>query len=141
MVEKGGRRDIFLGTRECQGYVESCVFGEGESYYDHYGELEFGLMFHGFDYPDETRQNILVARFWKPKMVNGVVQFLPPEELPEEMKRNIRPMKAKQFGEKFGNFQRFEGGDTEAGVGLGRRGNEMSWMQKLCEAYDAGIVW
>ena len=104
MVEKGGRRDIFLGTRECQGYVESCVFGEGESYYDHYGELEFGLMFHGFDYPDETGQNILAARFWKPKMVNGVVQFLPPEELPEEMKRNIRPMKAKQFGEKFGNF-------------------------------------
>ena len=49
MVEKGGRRDIFLGTRECQGSVESCVFGEGESYYDHYGELEFGLMFHGFD--------------------------------------------------------------------------------------------
>ena len=104
MVEKGGRRDIFLGTRECQGYVESCVFGEGESYYDHYGELEFGLMFHGFDYPDETGQNILAARFWKPKMVNGVVQFLPPEELPEEMKRHIRPMKAKQFGEKFGNF-------------------------------------
>lgn len=29
MIEKGGRRDIFLGTRECQGYVEPCVFGEG----------------------------------------------------------------------------------------------------------------
>ena len=69
MIARGGRRDIFLGTRECQGYVESCVFGEGESYYDHYGELEFGLMFHGFDYPDETGQNILAARFWKPKMV------------------------------------------------------------------------
>lgn len=22
MLERGGRRDIFLGTRECQGYVE-----------------------------------------------------------------------------------------------------------------------
>ena len=31
-------------------------------------------------------------------MVNGVVLFLPPEKLPEEMKRNIRPMKAKKFG-------------------------------------------
>ena len=30
MIEKGGRRDIFLGTRECQGYVEPCVCGEGE---------------------------------------------------------------------------------------------------------------
>ena len=31
MVERGGRRDIFLGTRECQAFVEPCVFGEGES--------------------------------------------------------------------------------------------------------------
>ena len=29
MIKKGGRRDIFLGTRECQGYVEPCIFGEG----------------------------------------------------------------------------------------------------------------
>ena len=43
MVEKGGRRDIFLGTRECQGYVEPCTFGEGESYYDDYGELDFEI--------------------------------------------------------------------------------------------------
>ena len=28
MVERGGRQDIFLGTRDCQGYVESCRFGE-----------------------------------------------------------------------------------------------------------------
>ena len=34
MIRKGGRRDIFLGTRECQGYVEPCVFGEGEGFYD-----------------------------------------------------------------------------------------------------------
>ena len=30
MIERGGRRDIFLGARECQGYVEPCVFGEGK---------------------------------------------------------------------------------------------------------------
>ena len=29
MLEKGGRQDIFLGTRDCQGYVEPCEFGEG----------------------------------------------------------------------------------------------------------------
>ena len=28
MVQRGGRRDIFLGTRECQGYVEPCDFDE-----------------------------------------------------------------------------------------------------------------
>ena len=104
MVEKGGRRDIFLGTRECQGYVEPCTFGEGESYYDDYGELDFGLMFHGFDYPDETGDSILAARFWRPKMIDGVVRFLLPEEIPEEMKRKIRPMKVKKFGKELNNF-------------------------------------
>ena len=34
MIEKGGRRDIFLGTRECQGYVEPCIFGEEKGAYD-----------------------------------------------------------------------------------------------------------
>ena len=34
MIEKGGRRDIFLGTRECQGYVEPCEFGSGTGAYD-----------------------------------------------------------------------------------------------------------
>ena len=29
MIEKGGRRDIILGTRECQGYVEPCEIGSG----------------------------------------------------------------------------------------------------------------
>lgn len=29
-VAAGGRRDIFLGTRECQGYVEACEFGSGK---------------------------------------------------------------------------------------------------------------
>ena len=29
MIERGGRRDIFLGTRECQGYVSPCYF-DGE---------------------------------------------------------------------------------------------------------------
>jgi len=28
MIERGGRRDVFLGTRECQGYVEPCEFGK-----------------------------------------------------------------------------------------------------------------
>lgn len=79
MIERGGRRDIFLGTRECQGYVEPCRFGEGEGFYDQYGELAFDLMFHGFDYPDESGKNELHARFWHPKIVNGVVNFERPE--------------------------------------------------------------
>jgi CRISPR-associated protein Cas5d len=80
MIKMGGRRDIFLGTRECQGYVEPCRFGDGEGFYDQYGELQYDLMFHGFDYPDEFGKNEFRARFWKPVMVNGVVDFIPPEK-------------------------------------------------------------
>lgn len=54
MIEKGGRRDIFLGARECQGYVEPCRFGEGSGAYDALPELSFGLMYHGITYADEA---------------------------------------------------------------------------------------
>ena len=44
MLERGGRQDIFLGTRDCQGYVEPCVFGESPGAYDDIDEL--ALPFH-----------------------------------------------------------------------------------------------
>jgi len=80
MIKSGGRRDVCLGARECQAYVEPCVFGEGDGFYDNAGELAFGLMFHGFDYPDEIGENNLYSRFWRPTMVNGVVDFIRPED-------------------------------------------------------------
>ena len=80
MVEKGGRQDIFLGTRECQGYVEPCTFGEEKGVYDNAGEIAYGLSFHGFDYPDETGTRELHSRFWRPVMKNGVVEFPVPKE-------------------------------------------------------------
>lgn len=93
MIERGGRRDIFLGTRECQGYVEPCAFGAGEGYYDNYpGEMSFGLMFHGFDYPDENEPGKFYARFWEPKMVNGIIEFKHPKEC--AIRKFVRPMKA-----------------------------------------------
>jgi CRISPR-associated protein Cas5d len=93
MVEKGGRQDIFLGTRECQGYVEPCAFGEGRGEYDGCGELAYGLMFHGFDYPDETGRNELHSRFWRPVMVDGVVTFPKPGEC--TLRKFVREMTAK----------------------------------------------
>jgi len=92
MIEKGGRRDIFLGARECQGYVEPCRFGECESVYDNYGEIAFDLMFHGFDYPDELEKDELQARFWRPKMIDGEVDFIKPEEC--SIRKTVRAMKA-----------------------------------------------
>ena len=95
MLERGGRQDIFLGTRDCQGYVEPCKFGSGEGAYDTAGELAYGLMFHGFDYPDETGGNNLHTRFWQPTMVNGVIRFIRPENC--KVRKFVRKMSVKKF--------------------------------------------
>ncbi|NQT57374.1 MAG: type I-C CRISPR-associated protein Cas5 [Bacteroidetes bacterium] len=90
MVNKGGRQDIFLGVRECQSYVEPCEFGEGDGAYDHLDELGYGLMFHGFDYPDETGINELHSRFWRPTMQKGFIDFPRPEEC--DIRKFVRDM-------------------------------------------------
>ncbi len=95
MLERGGRQDIFLGTRDCQSYVEPCPFGSGNGAYDNAGELAFDLTFHGFDYPDETGKNELRTRFWMPKMENGVIRFIRPEDC--KVSRFVREMQAKNF--------------------------------------------
>ncbi len=95
MLKRGGRQDIFLGTRDCQGYVEPCKFGSGESAFDDNGELAYALMFHGFDYPDETGENKLETRFWNPVMKNGVISFPRPEDC--TIKKFVREMEAKTF--------------------------------------------
>ena len=94
-LERGGRQDIFLGTRDCQGYVEPCEFGDGDSPYDNIAELNFGLMFHGFDYPDETGKNELHSRFWRAVMRKGVIAFPRPEGC--EVRRFVRDMSPKEF--------------------------------------------
>ena len=95
MVERGGRRDIFLGTRECQGYVEPVNYGEGTGYYDDAGEMPLGTMFHGFNYVDETGGDMLQVRLWQPVMDGGVIRFLRPEEC--TLVRDIRRVKSKLF--------------------------------------------
>jgi CRISPR-associated protein Cas5d len=96
MLERGGRQDIFLGVRDCQGYVEPCEFGSGVGHHDNADELAFGLMFHGFDYPDETGKNELHARFWRPTMVDGVIRFS--QDDPTIQRKFVREMTAKKFG-------------------------------------------
>ena len=112
MIERGGRRDIFLGTRECQAYIEPSGFGEWKGFYYNYGELSFDLMFHGFDYPDEIGKDEFYARFWRPKMFNGVVDFIPPGEC--SIRKFVRPMKS----------------DAPASIGLEEEG--------LLEGYEEG---
>ncbi len=96
VLELGGRQDIFLGTRDCHAYVEPCAYNSDTSTYDDAGELAYGLMFHGFDYSDETGENNLQARFWRPTMLNGRIQFLRPEDC--TIRKLVRPMSPKNFG-------------------------------------------
>lgn len=75
-LERGGTRDIFLGTRECQGYVEPLEWNsEPEGYYKDIDEISFGLMFHSFLYPEESGREELISRFWYPKMRHGEIDF------------------------------------------------------------------
>jgi len=99
-IEKGGRRDIFLGTRECQAYVVPCEFGSSKGFYDkenYDGEINFGFMFHSIDYPDEGGDGRFGVRFWDYKMEDGYIIFPPPES--NELKsRTIRDkQKIKEF--------------------------------------------
>ncbi len=105
MISKGGRRDIFLGTRECQGYVTECRFGEDISEYGDIGELRFGEMYHGITYPDEAysedTQNRITVNFWQPVMKNGIIHYLRPEQCPHH--KEIREANMKVFEDKY-NF-------------------------------------
>ena len=99
MIARGGRRDVFLGTRECQADVEPCVFGEGPGAYDHSGTIHYGLMEHGITYADEAMRGEdklkMTLRLWAPVMENGIIQFIKPEEC--KTCRHIRSMDIKPF--------------------------------------------
>lgn len=115
MIDRGGRRDIFLGARECQGYVTPCRFGEGEGAYDQTPELAFGLMYHGITYADEAyspeTQGKMTVRFWFPVMKKGVIRFIRPEECTMTREAGLMTMKA--FGFPEGNLQRVEDCEKE----------------------------
>jgi CRISPR-associated protein Cas5d len=52
-------------------------------------------MFHGFDYPDETGENMLCSRFWRPIMRRGIIEFPRPENC--SIRKEVRRMKPKVF--------------------------------------------
>ena len=115
MLERGGRRDIFLVVRECQGYVEPCPLNEGEGAYDK-TSLSFGIMVHRITYPDEAvreeEKGKMTVRLWNAQMVNGVIRFPRPEEC--GIRRILRDEKQKSFvsGKNFVGLDEFEGGDA-----------------------------
>lgn len=108
MIQRGGRRDVFLGTRECHGDVSPCSFGEGAGAFDDIEELAQGYMFHGITYPDEAiteaEKGRMTLRFFRATMTRGVIEFPAPEDIPEKDKRYLHKLKIKKFGENLSNF-------------------------------------
>lgn len=79
-LKNGGRLPICLGTTECTAYVEPCVFGEGEGYYDDVEIQTAGLMLHSIRYPDTEHEKDVISYFWHPKMEYGVIKFIRQEQ-------------------------------------------------------------
>ena len=115
MIEKGGRRDIFLGTRECQAYIEPCDYNKTSEPYGKIAQRAFGVMIHGITYPDEqtnpTYKGKMTVRLWKPVMKNGIIHFERPDS-PKMIVRVIGKRSQKKFvvGENFSGLSEF---DTE----------------------------
>lgn len=114
MIKKGGRMDVFLGTRDCLGYVKPCVFGEDTGAYDTEKQIDFGMMYHGITYADEafsddTYGNMTVS-FWNAVMKYGVIKFKKPYEIPAENRKTIGKSEIKRFlkkGDKqYGTFSK-----------------------------------
>lgn len=102
-VKKGGRRDIFIGTRECMGYVEKIneeTYRSLKSVHDK-KSLSFGMMFHSFVYPDEgyndSTYDYLSSNFSNIMMRDGMIKFCRPEEC--QITHQLHQQKMKVFEE------------------------------------------
>lgn len=111
-LRKGGRMDIFLGTRECVGYVKKLTKEEYEAEKTEYlnENMNLGIMFHSFKYPQKNKK--LKSYYTNTIMTNGRIIFKKQEECEIE---NILseykfkyPEKQKSVDEEFLEYEKFE---------------------------------
>ncbi len=89
-LSRGGKRDIFIGKRECVGFVEACDFDSIPSFYDDRKEIDFGIMFHSFIYPTKDDE-MLRANLARITMRQGVIEFDRPDN-PRLLRRDVKEM-------------------------------------------------
>lgn len=100
-MQRGGRRDIFLGTRECIGHIERIRESEYMAAKSPFkGEnISFGIMFHSFVYPGETynkdAENVLMANFCPINMADGIISFPEPKDC--NIKHNLGSYTIRDF--------------------------------------------
>ncbi|MDY5729957.1 MAG: type I-C CRISPR-associated protein Cas5c [Eubacteriales bacterium] len=75
-IDKGGRRDLFLGVREFVGYVESMDAQEYQNTTSYYAGSthHFGILFHSFAYPKNSKEK-LKSYFTRTSMENGIIKI------------------------------------------------------------------
>ena len=73
------------------------------TFYDEIDNLDFGLMFHSFGYPEETGKLELASRFWMANMQDGVIEFPSIDDTEGRLKtrfiRKMQPEKPFKRGE------------------------------------------
>ncbi len=101
-MSRGGRRDVFLGVRECTGYLDRLHerdYKRAETPFDGQN-ISFGLQFHSFAYPSESTDAAddgkLRANFAPVVMNDGEIVFNRPEESP--IQHVLSPYHIRSFG-------------------------------------------
>lgn len=145
-IARGGRFDVYLGGRECQAYVEPCEFGSGQSAYDHTPIVDFGLMYHGYTYPNMCGEPALYARFWNAVMKNGIITFPAPEEceivrfvrcMPLETRPAYDPGREEEIPSEIHIPEDISTPPVlEQSHPAQPGGDQRSWAAKLCQTYD-----
>ncbi|WP_300408731.1 type I-C CRISPR-associated protein Cas5c [Lagierella sp.] len=80
-LERGGRRDVFLGVRQFVGFVEKIdeiEYTNSTSFYEDQ-KINFGIMFHSFIYPDKPGEK-LISCYTDIVMEDGIIKFPSQEE-------------------------------------------------------------
>ena len=109
-LSKGGKRDLFLGKRECVAFVEPCDFDSVTSYYADVEALSFGIMFCGFIYPTKDDDH-LYACLDNVVMHNGVIEFRRPEQC--ELRRTVNNMQFRSIATSDDNCDREIQGEVD----------------------------
>lgn len=77
MLERGGRRAVYLGTKDCPCDISPCVFSSDIGHYDNI-TADLGMMFHSFSYSNGDLPS--AAHYFRCRMENGIILFPQPHE-------------------------------------------------------------
>lgn len=115
-LKKGGRRDIFLGTRECVGYIEEInekQYKETDSFYK--GQtMSFGIMFSEFIYPTKPGDDLISCFTEVTMRDNGIIKFKDSKDC--EIKNTLDtysfkyPNEIKSVKDEYADYENFEDG-------------------------------